>query len=47
MLAVAADQDVLILDNQVKEMVSPEAVPHYAPVYSLSDEQWWLHLPNS
>ncbi|MGI9290397.1 MAG: transglutaminase-like cysteine peptidase [Gammaproteobacteria bacterium] len=46
-LAVANDQDVLILDNQARKIVSPEAVPHYAPVYSLSDQQWWLHLPNS
>jgi len=46
-LAVATDKDVLILDNQVPVIISPEAVPHYAPVYSLSDQQWWLHLPNS
>jgi predicted transglutaminase-like cysteine proteinase len=46
-LAVATDQDVVILDNQAPAILSPEAVPHYAPVYSLSDQQWWLHLPNS
>lgn len=46
-LAVATDQDVVILDNQTPGIVSPESVPHYAPVYSISDEQWWLHLPNS
>jgi predicted transglutaminase-like cysteine proteinase len=46
-LAVASGQDVLILDNQTKAIVSQSAVPHYAPVYSISDRQWWLHLPKS
>jgi predicted transglutaminase-like cysteine proteinase len=46
-LAVASGHYVLILDNQASRIVSQAAVPHYAPVYSISDRQWWLHLPNS
>ena len=46
-LAVATERDVLILDNQAPTIVSAIAVPHYTPVYSISGEKWWLHLPNS
>ena len=46
-LAVDAGQDVLILDNQSKLIQSQNNIPHYAPVVSMSDEQWWLHLPDA
>ena len=46
-LAVATDEDVLILDNQKKSIVSEDAIGNYAPLYSLTDDQWWLHLPRS
>jgi predicted transglutaminase-like cysteine proteinase len=44
-LAVAADKDILILDNQVPEIISHHAIAHYAPVYSMTDQSWWIHLP--
>jgi predicted transglutaminase-like cysteine proteinase len=44
-LAVAADNDILILDNQVSEIISHRAIAHYAPVYSMTDQSWWIHLP--
>jgi len=46
-LAVAADADVWILDNLVSRIVPERTIVHYAPVYSISDRQWWLHLPPS
>jgi predicted transglutaminase-like cysteine proteinase len=46
-LAVESDQDVLILDNQNQRIQSQNSIPHYAPVVSMSDDQWWLHMPES
>lgn len=45
-LAVASGDDILILDNQSRKILSQSALPHYAPVYSLGNSQWWLHLPD-
>jgi len=44
-LAVAAGTDIFILDNQASIIVPERTIVHYAPVYSISDRQWWLHLP--
>ena len=44
-LAVADGEDVFILDNQASRIVLERSIVHYAPVYSISDRQWWLHLP--
>lgn len=46
-LAVASGDDVFILDNQASIIVPERAIVHYAPVYSISDRQWWLHLPTT
>ncbi len=46
-LAVANEADVFILDNQVPMIVPERTIVHYAPVYSISDRQWWLHLPTT
>lgn len=46
-LAVASDADVWILDNLASRIVPERTIVHYAPVYSISDRQWWLHLPRS
>ncbi|HFD81335.1 MAG TPA: hypothetical protein ENK05_13225 [Gammaproteobacteria bacterium] len=45
-LAVAEGDDILILDNQAQEMVSHRDIVHYAPVYSINEEHWWIHTPN-
>ncbi|HHJ13548.1 MAG TPA: hypothetical protein ENJ79_04110 [Gammaproteobacteria bacterium] len=45
-LAVAEDNDILILDNQIEEVVSHRKIVHYAPVYSINELHWWLHLDN-
>lgn len=44
-LAVYLHNDILILDNQVAEIVSHRSVAHYAPVFSLNERNWWMHLP--
>ena len=44
-LAIATGDDILILDNQSRRVLSQSDLPHYAPVYSLGWNQWWLHLP--
>ncbi len=46
-LAVASGKDVYILDNQASIIVPERTIVHYAPVYSISDRQWWLHLPTT
>lgn len=38
--------DILILDNQVEEVMSHRNIFHYVPVYSVNEENWWMHLPD-
>lgn len=44
-LAVASADDIWILDNQVQQVRRHRDIVHYAPVYSINDRQWWLHVP--
>ena len=44
-LAVGRGADILILDNQVREVLPDERVVHYAPVFSLNERSWWIHTP--
>jgi predicted transglutaminase-like cysteine proteinase len=46
-LAVSNNKDILILDNQAPQVISHRDIVHYAPVYSLDEQQWWLHTPES
>lgn len=45
---MALDQrdDILILDNQIKQVISHKSIFHYVPVYSVNENNWWMHLPN-
>ncbi|VAW82657.1 hypothetical protein MNBD_GAMMA14-499 [hydrothermal vent metagenome] len=45
-LAVAAHDDIMILDNQISEVISHHEIVHYAPVYSINESHWWIHLSN-
>jgi predicted transglutaminase-like cysteine proteinase len=45
-LAVADTDDILILDNQIEEVLSHQKIVHYAPVYSINEKHWWIHIPN-
>lgn len=42
-LAVRHGEDELILDNQVKRVVSHRVIRHYRPIFSINEEAWWLH----
>lgn len=44
-LAIENADDYSILDNQVGEVLSDRRIVHYAPVYSINSDQWWMHLP--
>lgn len=44
-LAVGRDSDILILDNQVRDVLPHTRVVHYAPVYSINERSWWIHTP--
>ncbi len=44
-LAVGRDGDILILDNQVRDVLPHSRVVHYAPVYSINERSWWIHTP--
>jgi predicted transglutaminase-like cysteine proteinase len=46
-MAVGTGDDILILDNQAQEVLSHRRIVHYAPVYSVGETQWWMHLPES
>lgn len=45
-LAVADQDDILILDNQIEEVISHHDIVHYLPVYSINEQDWWIHLPD-
>jgi len=44
-LAVARGAEVFILDNQVQTVMSHRDVVHYAPVFSINESRWWIHVP--
>jgi len=45
-MSLERDGDILILDNQIKEVISHQHIFHYVPVYSVNESNWWMHLPN-
>jgi len=44
-LAVFCQESVLIMDNQAQEVVPQGSIAHYIPLYSVNEQEWWLHLP--
>nr|MBF0221172.1 transglutaminase-like cysteine peptidase [Desulfobulbaceae bacterium] len=46
-VAVALDGDIFILDNQVNAVLSHKDILHYTPLYSINENRWWLHIPNT
>ena len=42
-LAVYRHGRALILDNQIRTVVSDKSIHHYRPIYSINEEAWWLH----
>ncbi len=45
-MAIASNDDILILDNQIDEVISHTDIFHYVPVYSVNENYWWMHVPN-
>lgn len=43
--AVYVGGKTIVLDNQIKPIVAAETIKHYLPLFSLSEEGWWLHRP--
>ncbi len=44
-LVVRLDEQVLVLDNQIRAVIPIERIRHYKPVYSINERHWWLHRP--
>ena len=44
-MALQLGDDMVILDNQIKEVVSHRRIAHYLPVFSVNEHHWWMHLP--
>jgi len=42
-LVVYLDGRALVLDNQIEDVVSADAIIHYRPIYSINEHHWWLH----
>lgn len=45
-MAIRYHNDILILDNQIEEVISHADIFHYVPVYSVNENNWWMHVPN-
>lgn len=45
-LSLDIRQDIVILDNQIKEVISHKDIFHYVPIYSLNENNWWMHVPD-
>ncbi|HPD82990.1 MAG: transglutaminase-like cysteine peptidase [Alphaproteobacteria bacterium] len=42
-LIVYTDQGAVVLDNQIKKVVSADNVRHYKPIFTINQNAWWLH----
>ncbi len=45
-MSIDRHNDILILDNQIEEVISHRDIFHYVPVYSVNENNWWMHLPD-
>ena len=45
-MAIENNNDIFILDNQIEEVISHADIFHYVPVYSLNEDNWWMHVPD-
>ena len=45
-MSIDRRNDILILDNQIEEVISHRDIFHYVPVYSVNENNWWMHLPD-
>ena len=43
-LATYLGDEIYILDNQIKNTTNSKNIYHYAPVYSINENNWWRHM---
>jgi len=44
-LVVVLDGKTLVLDNQIRRVVEASRIRHYQPIYSVNEQNWWMHIP--
>jgi predicted transglutaminase-like cysteine proteinase len=44
-LGVYDDNELLILDNQIKQVMPARKIYHYRPIYGINSERWWEYTP--
>ena len=42
-LVVYHEGKTLVLDNQIRQVVTDNRIRHYRPIYSINEHAWWLH----
>jgi predicted transglutaminase-like cysteine proteinase len=46
-LGVYVDDELLILDNQIKQVMPAMNIYHYRPIYGVNESWWWAYTPFS
>ncbi len=41
--AVYFNDQILVLDNQIRDVTNADNIHHYRPYYSINEENWWFH----
>ncbi|MDX2113508.1 MAG: transglutaminase-like cysteine peptidase [Alphaproteobacteria bacterium] len=44
-LGVYVDDELLILDNQIKQVMPALNIYHYRPIYGVNETWWWAYTP--
>jgi predicted transglutaminase-like cysteine proteinase len=44
-LGVYDDNELLILDNQIKQVMPARKIYHYRPIYGINQDWWWEYTP--
>ncbi len=42
-LVIYFDGKALVLDNQITNIIEANRIKHYKPIFSINEENWWLH----
>ena len=42
-LVVYVNDQALVLDNQIPQVIDSTRIKHYKPIFSITDDRWWLH----
>ena len=42
-LAIYFNDQILILDNQIRDVANADSIHHYRPYYSINEQHWWFH----